>query len=170
MPSWRSAARRRRASRSSISVTATSPARRVLNQTQTKPTPPPAPGTIPGHVVNVERIIDGDTIDVGWDENIRMLGYDTPERGECGFTEATNALRSLLAAGVVSELRDGDNQDRYDRYLRHIYVNGVPVGLTLIQQGWANARYDSLDGYDRHIHQDQYRAADGPHNCGPGAD
>ena len=40
----------------------------------------------------------------------------------------------------------------------------------LIQQGWANARYDSLDGYDRHIHQDEYRAADGPHNCGIGAD
>jgi hypothetical protein len=49
-------------------------------------------------------------------------------------------------------------------------VNGVPVGLMLIQQGWANARYDSLDGYDRHIHQDEYRAADGPHNCGIGAD
>jgi micrococcal nuclease len=99
-----------------------------------------------------------------------MLGYDTPERGECGYVEATNALRSLLASGTVTELSDGDDQDRYDRYLRHIYVNGVPVGLTLIQQGWANARYDSLDGDDRHIRQDEYRSADGPHNCGIRAD
>jgi hypothetical protein len=58
----------------------------------------------------------------------------------------------------------------HDRYLRHIYVNGVPSGLTLIQQGWANARYDSLDGDDRHIRQDEYRSADGPHNCGIRAD
>jgi hypothetical protein len=55
-------------------ATATGVADRIGNPTQTKPTPPPAPGTFPGQVVNGERIIDGDTIDVGWDENIRMLG------------------------------------------------------------------------------------------------
>lgn len=100
-----------------------------------------------------------------------MLGYDTAERDDgCGFTEASEALRIILAAGTVTALRDGDDTDRYGRYLRHVYVDGIPVGLTLIEQGWANARYDSLDGYDRHLHQDAYRAADGPHNCGPSAD
>ena len=45
---------------------------------------------------------------------------------------------------------DGDNTDKYDRILRHLLVKGVPVGLTLITNGAANARYDSLDGYSRH--------------------
>jgi hypothetical protein len=64
---------------------------------------------------------------------------------------------------------NGDNTDRYGRYLRHVLVNGAPVGLTMISEGKADARYDSLDGYPRHRYQDQYRAADGPNtfNCAP---
>ena len=58
----------------------------------------------------------------------------------------------------------GDDTDRYGRILRHILVNGTPVGLTMIETGNANARYDSLDGYPRHRYQSQYRAADGPNN------
>ena len=110
----------------------------------------------------VTRIVDGDTVDLATGDTVRLLGYDTPERGECGFDDATNGLRFLLSAGVVTMTRDdGDNTDRYGRILRHILVDGVPVGLPMIQNGLADARYDSLDGYQRHRFQDQYRAADG---------
>jgi len=151
-------------------ATATTPVFRLPDDTSPDPSPQPPTGQLPGRVVTVDHIIDGDTIDVGLDENVRMLGYDTPERGECGFVEATEALRTILVSGTVTVLADGDDTDQYDRYLRHVYVNGIPVGITLIEQGRANARYDSLDGYGSHLHQDAYRAADGPHNCGPTAD
>ena len=129
------------------------------------------PPAAPVKGVTVTKITDGDTIRIAeLDEPIRILGYDTPERGECGYNEATNRLTQILASGTVTVTTDnGDNTDRYGRYLRHVLVNGVPVGLTMISEGKANARYDSLDGYPRHRYQDQYRAADGPNtfNCVP---
>ena len=69
----------------------------------------------------------------------------------------------LLGTGPVTITTDtGNDRDKYGRYLRHVLVGGVPVGLTMIESGNANARYDSLDGYPRHRYQDEYRAADGP--------
>ena len=91
------------------------------------------------------KITDGDTIRIAeLDQPIRILGYDTPEIGECGYCEATQRLAQILGSGTVTVTTDnGDNTDRYGRYLRHVLVNGVPVGLTMISEGKANARYDS---------------------------
>lgn len=62
------------------------------------------PAPFEGRVV---RVIDGDTIvitvDGGdgccWEEKVRIWGVDTPERGEPGWTEATEALRNRLRSG-----------------------------------------------------------------------
>jgi len=115
---------------------------------------------LPGIVITSWSIVDGDTIKTG-DQSIRILGYDTPERGECGYDEASEFLADLLAAGTVTLVSDsGDDTDRYGRLLRHVLVDGTPVGLSMIEAGKANARYDSLDGYPRHRYQDRYRATD----------
>lgn len=111
--------------------------------------------------VAVTNVVDGDTIDTTLGP-IRILGYDTPEAGECGHQEATDTLTNLLASGTITITSDdGDDTDRYGRLLRHVIVDGDPVGLTMIELGKADARYDSVDGYPRHRHQDQYREADG---------
>ena len=39
-------------------------------------------------------------------------------------------------------------------------VDVVDAGLSLIEDGWAIARYDSRDGYGAHPRQEQYVAAD----------
>lgn len=110
--------------------------------------------------IKVTEVVDGDTIDTT-QGRIRMLGYDTPERGECGYQEATDTLTYILASGAVTITSDnGDDTDRYGRLLRHVLVDGTPVGLTMIEQGKADARYDSLDGYPRHQYQNEYRDAD----------
>ena len=129
--------------------------------------PAPTPPDANTQAVTVTGLVDGDTIDTNVGR-IRILGYDTPERGECGYDDATQTLNHFLNLGSVTLSADtGDNTDRYGRYLRHVLVNGDPVGLMMINAGKANARYDSLDGYPRHRYQDQYRAADGPNsfNC-----
>ena len=121
------------------------------------------------------RAVDGDTIDTTLGR-VRVIGIDTPERGECGYSEATNRVTQLLVGGpeeIVFNSPDHDETDKYGRLLRHVLIKDAgDLGEILIREGYANARYDSLDGYDRHIHQDKYRALDfwTPHRCGPAAD
>ena len=127
----------------------------------TLPSPPTTiEPAVPGVVITSWTIVDGDTINTDG-QSIRILGYDTPERGECGYDEAGEFLADLLATGTVSLVADsGDDTDRYGRLLRHVLVDGKPVGLSMIEAGKANARYDALDGYPRHRYQDRYRDAD----------
>src|SRR2546423_10941356 len=75
----------------------------------------------------VTRIVDGDTIHAklnGHDEDIRILGIDTPETHkpntpvECFGIEATKALQRLIPPGTQIQLvRDVDARDRYGRLL-----------------------------------------------------
>jgi endonuclease YncB( thermonuclease family) len=121
--------------------------------------PPPAPST--GNTVTVTSVVDGDTVDVSGGTRIRLIGIDTPERGECGYREATEALRSMVGGRAVVLVGGArDDSDRYGRLLRYVEVDGVDANLTMIQFGRAIARYDSRDGYGRHAREDAYIAAD----------
>ncbi len=121
----------------------------------------------------VIKIIDGDTVDVrstaGTEERVRVIGIDTPERGECGFTEASTALSQITLNQQVSLVAGArDDRDRYNRILRYLDVGSTDAGLKLIEGGFAIARYDSRDGYGRHSREDAYVAADAAtgHLCG----
>ncbi|MFP4636620.1 MAG: thermonuclease family protein [Nitriliruptoraceae bacterium] len=113
----------------------------------------------------VVEVIDGDTIGVersdGVRERVRLIGIDTPERGECGYQRASAAMAAYVDGATV-ELVAGarDDRDAYDRLLRYVDVDGVDVELELIEAGLAVARYDSRDGYGRHDREDAYVAAD----------
>jgi endonuclease YncB( thermonuclease family) len=109
----------------------------------------------------VVKVVDGDTLDVAGVGRIRLVGVDTPERGACGYESATQAM-SVLVLGREVRLVPGavDEADRYGRLLRYVDVAGRDAGLSLIEEGWAVARYDSRDGYGRHARQDAYVAAD----------
>lgn len=113
----------------------------------------------------VSRIVDGDTLDVrradGLVETVRVAGIDTPERGECGYTEATRHISSLtLGRAVLLTQADSDDRDRYGRIIRYVDVDGIDAGLAQITGGFAIARYDSRDGYGWHPREDEYIAAD----------
>jgi endonuclease YncB( thermonuclease family) len=113
----------------------------------------------------VTHVVDGDTLDVtsttGVIERVRLVGVDAPERGECGFTEATDALRQLtLGQQVMLVPGAQDDRDRYGRLLRYIDVGGTDAGLEMIRRGLAIARYDSRDGYGAHPREADYIAAD----------
>ncbi|WP_256793043.1 thermonuclease family protein [Terrabacter sp. Ter38] len=112
----------------------------------------------------VTKVVDGDTIWVsraGDSRKIRFIGIDTPETGQCGFTEARNALRGILGGQRVTLTAGArDDVDRYGRLLRYVDVNGVDAGLRLVKQGYAVARYDSRDGYGSHTREGAYVRAD----------
>ena len=123
----------------------------------------------------VRNVVDGDTIDVvgpgGRSDTVRIIGIDTPERGVCGYTEASNTL-TVMVGGETVELSSGavDDRDRYGRMLRYVDVGGRDAGRALIEQGLAVARYDSRDGYGRHPREATYVAADAamPNLCSEG--
>ncbi|CAN7163045.1 thermonuclease family protein [Terrabacter sp. LjRoot27] len=112
----------------------------------------------------VTKVVDGDTIWVsraGVSRKVRFIGIDTPETGQCGFTEARNALRGIIGGQRVTLTAGArDDVDRYGRALRYVDVNGVDAGLRLIKQGYAVARYDSRDGYGSHTREAAYVRAD----------
>ncbi len=111
--------------------------------------------------VEVIRVIDGDTFVIANDERVRLIGIDTPENGQCGFDEAKQALEELLASGSATfYLGTTSDKDKYDRLLRYIEVDGIDVGLNLISNGYAIARYDSRDGYGPHDRENEYINAD----------
>ena len=109
----------------------------------------------------VIRVIDGDTVVLAGDERVRLIGIDTPENGQCGFNEAKQALEKLLASGsAIFYSGTTSDKDKYDRLLRYIEVEGIDVGLNLISNGFAIARYDSRDGYGPHDRESEYITAD----------
>ena len=111
--------------------------------------------------VDVIRVIDGDTIVISGDERVRLIGIDTPENGQCGFDEAKQALEKLLASGSATFYSGTtSDKDKYDRLLRYIEVEGIDIGLNLISNGFAIARYDSRDGYGPHDRESEYVSAD----------
>lgn len=122
------------------------------------PTPTTPSPTTDGETVVVSRVIDGDTVVLANGDRVRLLGMDAPERGECHFGTATQRMRELVEGKEVVLDRDGNGTDRYERLLGYIDVDGVDAGYTLIEEGLANARYDSQDGYGHHTRQSEYRA------------
>ncbi len=109
----------------------------------------------------VVRWSDGDTV-VTNRGKVRLIGIDTPEVGECGAKKATRIARRLAPKGATIKLVNPSSvsdRDTYDRKLRYVQVGKVDVGLRQIKKG-AQARYDGLDGYDKHPRQARYRKTD----------
>lgn len=98
--------------------------------------------------MTVVSVHDGDTLRLrdrtGAEENVRIIGVDTPEvypDYECFGDEATDALARLAPVGA--ELRvatDVDAFDRYDRLLLYLWTaDGRFVNLALVADGYAEA-------------------------------
>lgn len=95
-----------------------------------------------GRDVEVERIIDGDTIVVTGGERVRLIGIDTPEVGEdeCYAREATNFLASLVPPDTgVRLVADVGEIDQYGRTLAYLYRtgDGLFVNAEMVAEGYA---------------------------------
>ena len=93
--------------------------------------------------VPVLRIVDGDTVHVrykGRKESVRLLRIDTPERGQPGYEEATEALRLFVGGRKVRlEFEDPSQEvrDKYGRLLGYIFVDDVNVNVEIVRLGWS---------------------------------
>ena len=126
------------------------------------PTPSATASPTATATATFRAVVDGDTLDTDAGL-IRIIGIDTPERGECGDTEAAATFNGVLSAGdlVTLELPPGQNdRDQYDRLIRYVTTTtGVDLGLLQLTSGHAIAKYDSTDGYPAHPREAEYHAA-----------
>lgn len=114
--------------------------------TSSNTTAPVASNRTPdGEQARVIRIADGDTITVvtadGEEWRVRYLGINTTEvssNDDCS-QEATAANAALVEGQTVTLVPDAEEEDRYGRKLRYIYVGNVHVNAELVRQGWAEA-------------------------------
>lgn len=98
--------------------------------------------SLPGSVATVAAVIDGDTIELTTGERVRYIGIDTPEsttRHECFGEEARAKNRALVEGKEVVLVADVENQDKYGRLLRYVYLDEQFINLSLVEQGFATA-------------------------------
>ncbi len=85
----------------------------------------------------VTHIVDGDTFDINTGERVRMIGMNTPERGETYYSEATQELTSLIDGKTVTLTKDVSETDRYGRLLRHVYIGDMWINKEMVVRGYA---------------------------------
>lgn len=138
---------------SSTAVGSTADSAAVPATTAAAPaTAPPAPGEVPGETVELERLIDGDSMELridGETVEVRLRGINAPElrlvggEASCNGREARAAMEAVLAAG---DLRfDGGETDRFDRVLGDLYAGARAVDGAMVTQGWALALWSAGD-------------------------
>ena len=111
--------------------------------------------TTPAPIVQwgtVTHIVDGDTLDVTLEcceciptFRVRLLAIDTPERGECYYSEAKMALGGLVDGQRLGLERDASEWDSFGRLLRHVYVGDVWVNGAMVAQGYARVKIFAPD-------------------------
>jgi len=119
----------------------------------------------------VERIADGDTLVVTWDDRavekierafdrrvdrdpsrglaVRLFAIDAPEMGQEPWGEKVkNRLTELVEPydRVTLQVRD---LDPYSRLVAEVFVENCSVNLQLIAEGWCLAYFRWLKGSDR---------------------
>ncbi|WP_257243252.1 thermonuclease family protein [Staphylococcus xylosus] len=112
----------------------------------------PKPGTTDRIPVELSSTVDGDTAKFIYDGNVqsfRFLLIDTPETkhprlGKQPFgQEASDRTEELLnnANKIEVEFDVGQKQDKYNRYLAYIYVDGEMLNNILVREGLAKVAY-----------------------------
>lgn len=97
------------------------------------------------------RVIDSDTVDVGLDKNLRIIGYDGPEKGRRAKCDAERDLAKLATAHAQEIIADADKvevvlavpvrRDRYRRYLGGLTIDGRDYAADMVSAGYL-AKWD----------------------------
>jgi micrococcal nuclease len=107
----------------------------------------------------VERIIDGDTIELEGGERIRYLMINTPEttggKNECYGSNAVQFNTDLVLGKTVTLDYDVQCQDMFGRTLAYVSVGGVEVNTEMVKRGFACVLHIPPNGDSR---KDEFEA------------
>lgn len=97
-------------------------------------------------IAYVERVIDGDSIEVlinGVEEQVRYIGIDTPEyyseEREAAIA-ASDLNRELVEGKYVLLIKDVSERDKFDRLLRYVFTENYFVNFKLVEEGAAEVK------------------------------
>ncbi|MGF6099016.1 thermonuclease family protein [Pseudomonas sp. 18175] len=102
----------------------------------------PAPASLAS--VDVQRVVDGDTVRLKDGRSVRMIGLNAPETGkkdrpdEPYAVAARQRLQALIEAsgGRVGLVKGRESKDRYGRTLAHLYgADGESLEARLLAEG-----------------------------------
>lgn len=124
-------------------ITIATPTKSILPTSTIQPTQPTENEVLAREIAYVERVIDGDSIEVMLDgklTGLRYIGLDAPEIGIPYSLEAAEFNRNLVEGQIVELERDVSNTDKYGRLLRYVYLqDGTMVNTELVRSGFALA-------------------------------
>lgn len=73
------------------------------------------------HQAVAEIIKDGDTIELDNGMVLRLVGIDTPNRGQSGYKEATEYLKDLIEGETIYIEYDAYQEDQFGRLLGYVF-------------------------------------------------
>ena len=100
-----------------------------------------------GFLLDVQKVIDGDTIKVSEVGKLRLIGIDTPELKDprkpvqCFAVEASNKAKELLnGRRVYLAYNPTEKLDKYNRTLAYVFRDdGLDFNAEMIKAGYAQA-------------------------------
>jgi len=94
----------------------------------------------------VVEVVDGDTIKIKDNIRVRLLGIDSPEKGECYYEESREFLKEFLEGKTVNLEKDISGKDDYGRPLRYVILpsddpeqDNILINDYIVRQGYAQA-------------------------------
>jgi micrococcal nuclease len=96
----------------------------------------------PREPVFIDRVIDGDTVEAN-ENSIRLLGINTPEKGEPYYEEAKEFLESIVLNKTVYLEYGKERYDKYNRILGYLFLEDKSINIKLIENGFANYYFPS---------------------------
>jgi micrococcal nuclease len=99
---------------------------------QEKRVPDPAP------LETVARVLDGDTFILSDGRKVRLIGVDTPEKGEAFSNEARDFADSVLVGHAIRIEQEKIKEDRYGRLLGYVFIDDLFFNEMLIKRGLAH--------------------------------
>lgn len=90
----------------------------------------------------VKRVVDGDTLIIDNNQEVRLANIDAPEKGLCGFEEAKQSLEKIALGKQIAI--EGKTNDKFGRLLVSAWLKGELVNEKMVKSGWV--RYVSQGG------------------------
>lgn len=102
----------------------------------------------------VTNVLDGDTFEIDNGQTVRMIGIDTPNRGEAGGEEATEYLKDIIDGRTVSLEYDYYQDDKFRRILAYVWVDcksslGCSDGKRMVNWLMVKKNYSEVITYEK---------------------
>lgn len=90
--------------------------------------------------IKVVGVIDGDTVVLEGKSRVRLRFIDAPEKGLCGYDEASKVLETLVVGKSVRI--EEIIPDQFGRGMALVYVGNTLVNKEMLSSGWVRYHHD----------------------------